>query len=151
MRVGSLCVLGMAVAATSAPAVRAAAAPVELVSAGTTGVSANHHSGSSGVTPPGRRISGDGRYVVFESNASNLACSDPNVSTNDIFVRDRLTGATTDYSFLMSRSFTTSYTYDYNGNTTSKTVGSDTTTYAWDYENRLTSVTFASTHAKLTP
>jgi RHS repeat-associated protein len=33
------------------------------------------------------------------------------------------------------------YSYDYNGNTTSKTVGSDTTNYSWDYENRLTSVT----------
>ena len=29
------------------------------------------------------------------------------------------------------------YTYDSNGNTLTKTVGSDTTSYAWDFENRL--------------
>jgi len=33
-----------------------------------------------------------------------------------------------------------SYTYDYNGNPLTRTVGTDTTTYSWDYENRLTSV-----------
>jgi RHS repeat-associated protein len=36
---------------------------------------------------------------------------------------------------------TTTYTYDNNGNTHTKVVGSNTTTYAWDYENRMTSVT----------
>ena len=35
----------------------------------------------------------------------------------------------------------TTFAYDNNGNTTSKTDASGTTTYAWDYENRLTSVT----------
>jgi RHS repeat-associated protein len=35
----------------------------------------------------------------------------------------------------------TTFTYDNNGNTTSKTDASSTTTYSWDYENRLTSVT----------
>jgi RHS repeat-associated protein len=34
-----------------------------------------------------------------------------------------------------------SYTYDSNGNTLTKTVGSNTTSYTWDFENRLTSVT----------
>ena len=29
-----------------------------------------------------------------------------------------------------------SYSYDYNGNTTSKTVSGGTTNYTWDYENR---------------
>ena len=33
-----------------------------------------------------------------------------------------------------------SYTYDNNGNTLTKTVGTDVTTYGWDYENRLISV-----------
>jgi YD repeat-containing protein len=37
-----------------------------------------------------------------------------------------------------------SYTYDMNGNTTSKTDTSGTTTYSWDFENRLTSVTLPS-------
>ncbi|MGC2830144.1 MAG: IPT/TIG domain-containing protein, partial [Candidatus Acidiferrum sp.] len=35
----------------------------------------------------------------------------------------------------------TTYTFDNNGNTLTKVVGSNTTSYAWDYENRLTSVT----------
>ncbi len=35
----------------------------------------------------------------------------------------------------------TTYTYDNNGNTLTKVVGSNTTSYAWDFENRLTSVT----------
>src|SRR5712664_939454 len=35
----------------------------------------------------------------------------------------------------------TTFTYDNNGNTQTKVVGSNTTTYAWDFENRLTSVT----------
>src|SRR5712691_11381305 len=35
----------------------------------------------------------------------------------------------------------TTYTYDYNGNTLTKVVGSNTTSYSWDFENRLTNVT----------
>jgi RHS repeat-associated protein len=38
-----------------------------------------------------------------------------------------------------------SYTYDNNGNTLTKVVGSNTTSYAWDFENRLTSVTLPGT------
>jgi RHS repeat-associated protein len=36
---------------------------------------------------------------------------------------------------------TVTYTYDNNGNTQTKVVGSNTTSYAWDFENRLSSVT----------
>ncbi|HVK59342.1 MAG TPA: hypothetical protein VM735_11220, partial [Candidatus Kapabacteria bacterium] len=39
----------------------------------------------------GPRISGDGRYVVFESDASNLVAGDDNDST-DAFIYDRTTG-----------------------------------------------------------
>lgn len=39
-------------------------------------------------------ISADGRYVIFESLASNLVTNDFN-GTNDIFLRDLLTGTTT--------------------------------------------------------
>jgi Tol biopolymer transport system component len=39
-------------------------------------------------------ISGDGRFVVFSSAASNLVAGDTN-GADDIFVRDRQTGATT--------------------------------------------------------
>ncbi len=38
-------------------------------------------------------ISGDGRYVAFQSNAANLVPGDTN--GNDVFVHDRQTGATT--------------------------------------------------------
>src|SRR4029077_3000542 len=48
---------------------------------------------------------------------------------------------TTNASNELTASSNASYTYDSNGNTLTKTVGSNTTTYAWDYENRLTSVT----------
>jgi YD repeat-containing protein len=36
---------------------------------------------------------------------------------------------------------TNTYTYDNNGNTQTKVVGTNTTSYAWDYENRMSSVT----------
>ena len=39
-------------------------------------------------------ISADGRYVAFESNASNLVAGDAN-GAEDVFVRDRTTGMTT--------------------------------------------------------
>jgi RHS repeat-associated protein len=39
----------------------------------------------------------------------------------------------------------TTYTYDNNGNTLTKVVGTNTTSYAWDFENRLTSVTLPGT------
>ena len=39
-------------------------------------------------------LSADGRYVAFESDASNLVAGDTNQST-DVFVRDRLTSTTT--------------------------------------------------------
>src|SRR5262245_15123329 len=39
-------------------------------------------------------LSGDGRYVVFSSNASDLVPNDYN-GLDDIFIRDRTTGTTT--------------------------------------------------------
>ena len=39
------------------------------------------------------RISADGRYIAFESDASNLVPGDTN-GARDVFVRDRVTGAT---------------------------------------------------------
>jgi Tol biopolymer transport system component len=57
-----------------------------LVSLSSTGAQAN-----SGAYEPA--ISGDGRYVVFTSYASNLVPSDTN-ATADVFVRDRQTGTT---------------------------------------------------------
>jgi hypothetical protein len=40
------------------------------------------------------RISGDGRFIVFSSGASNLVAGDTNATT-DVFVRDRQTSTTT--------------------------------------------------------
>ena len=48
---------------------------------------------------------------------------------------------TTNSSNEMTANSNASFTYDNNGNTLTKVVGSDTTTYAWDYETRVTSVT----------
>lgn len=56
------------------------------VSVSSSGAEANEGSG-------GAAISGDGRYVAFVSDASNLVANDTN-NTTDIFVRDRQTGMT---------------------------------------------------------
>ncbi|GIV76135.1 MAG: hypothetical protein KatS3mg050_0529 [Litorilinea sp.] len=57
------------------------------------GVQPNDRSGdSSGQTPPA--LSGDGRYVAFQSRASNLVDGDGNGRV-DVFVHDRRTGETT--------------------------------------------------------
>jgi RHS repeat-associated protein len=48
---------------------------------------------------------------------------------------------TTNASNELTATSNASYTYDSNGNTLTKTVGSNTTSYSWDFENRLTSVT----------
>jgi Tol biopolymer transport system component len=62
------------------------AGKTELVSVGTAGAMANGHS----LEPS---ISGDGRFVAFESAAENLVPEDGN-GHNDVFVRDRQTGTT---------------------------------------------------------
>jgi RHS repeat-associated protein len=58
-----------------------------------------------------------------------------------------LTAATMSYnsSNELTATPSTSYTYDANGNTTSKTDSTGTTSYASDFENRLTSVTLPGT------
>lgn len=45
---------------------------------------------------------------------------------------------------------TTTFTYDRNGNTTTKTDSNGTTQYAWDFENRLTSVTLPNDSGTVT-
>ena len=44
----------------------------------------------------------------------------------------------------------TSYTYDYNGNTITSVTGSNTTQYFWDFENRLKSVTLPGSGGTVT-
>ena len=70
---------------TSTPTTVPVQNPV-LVSVSSSGVQANGHSSFSAV-------SADGRYVAFESNASNLVTGDTN-GQSDIFVRDLQTGIT---------------------------------------------------------
>lgn len=55
--------------------------------------SGNWANGSSNITGL-HSVSGDGRYVVFTSSASNLVASDTNNKT-DVFVKDTQTGAVT--------------------------------------------------------
>jgi len=62
----------------------------DLVSANPAGAPANVNS----VLRQMPQISSDGRYVVFQSTASDLVPGDNN-NANDIFVRDRLLGVTT--------------------------------------------------------
>jgi hypothetical protein len=62
------------------------AGTTERVSVSSAGTQAND--GSFGVA-----ISDDGRYVAFDSFASNLVANDTN-NTNDVFVRDRVSGTT---------------------------------------------------------
>ncbi|KQT49945.1 hypothetical protein ASG52_07605 [Methylobacterium sp. Leaf456] len=59
----------------------------ELVRVSQTAAAGQANSGSFFAT-----ISGDGRYVVFQSNATNLAGSDGNGSLSDIFRKDLITG-----------------------------------------------------------
>jgi len=59
---------------------------MELVSVSSGGVEGNNSSGASSV-------SADGRYIAFQSLATNLVS--PSGIDSQIFVRDRLTGATT--------------------------------------------------------
>lgn len=56
------------------------------MSVGSAGAQASDGSGQT-------QLSADGRYVAFESAASNLVAGDTN-AVQDIFVRDRLTGTT---------------------------------------------------------
>ena len=63
---------------------------VERVNISSTGMQANRLS-FSGVS--GRSMTDDGRYVIFESEATNLVADDTN-RASDVFVRDRATGKT---------------------------------------------------------
>ncbi len=68
-------------------------ATLELVSINSAGVQANGNSGAGACGSNCFSISADGRYVAFESTATNLSPIDPD-SINDIYVRDRQLGTT---------------------------------------------------------
>jgi Ca2+-binding RTX toxin-like protein len=68
---------------------------VRDIAAGTTTlVSVSTGGGSGDAQSSGASISGNGRYVVFQSDATNLVAGDTN-GTTDIFVRDLQTNTTT--------------------------------------------------------
>ena len=77
----------LALILTPAGSVRATPGNTTRVSVASDGTQANDHS----VNPS---MSADGRYVAFESKASNLVSGDTN-GEQDIFVHDRQTGQTT--------------------------------------------------------
>src|SRR2546429_8566562 len=60
----------------------------------TTRVSVNSHGAQTKRDSIVRAISADGRFVTFDSTASNLVGGDTN-GVGDVFVRDRKTGKTT--------------------------------------------------------
>lgn len=61
---------------------------LQRVSTDASGVQANGHSQNAS-------LSADGRYVAFDSRATNLVASDSNGGTTDVFVKDRVSGAVT--------------------------------------------------------
>jgi hypothetical protein len=65
----------------------------DLVSGGETLVSGNVSGAPANGTSTSPLVSGDARYVVFQSRASDLITNDTN-RASDVFVRDRLLGVT---------------------------------------------------------
>lgn len=71
------------------------AGTTERISVDSDGVGGNGHSGRGmNTSNPPPSISADGRYVAFESDATNLYGNDGNGSTPDVYVRDRAAGVT---------------------------------------------------------
>src|SRR5690242_10558967 len=96
-RIGKALALALAAVGGTAPAW--AAGTTERVSVGPGGQQADN---ASGTENPGRAcceimgaaISGDGRFVAFQSGANNLVRRDANGNEVDVFVRDRKLGTT---------------------------------------------------------
>jgi len=82
-----MCASGLALACPFAAAAASPDGTTTLESVSTEGAQANLYSYAAA-------ISGDGRYVVFNSDGTNLVPHDTNQRT-DAFVRDRRTGVTT--------------------------------------------------------
>jgi Tol biopolymer transport system component len=110
---------GAAPAASAAPA--APAATSELVSVATTGAQGNDMSGRYA----GPAISGDGRFVAFDSQANTLVDDDENRQV-DMFVHDRVRNTTR----LISRGF--DHTQARAGTSTRPAIDFDGGTVAYD-------------------
>ncbi len=84
------------------------ASATERISVNSTGEEANDHAASSvNVTD----VSGDGRYVAFDSYATNVVTGDAN-GTSDVFLRDRLLATTILVSVDSNESQGNSYSND---------------------------------------
>jgi Tol biopolymer transport system component len=77
----------LVVPASMAPTASAATGATSRVSVATGGIQANNNSEKPA-------ISADGRYIVFDSTASNLVVGDTN-GDQDVFIRDQVSGYTT--------------------------------------------------------
>jgi len=66
----------------------------DLVSGVTTRVSTDSHGSQADYQSYWPSVSGDGRYVIFQSEASNLVADDTNLF-DDVFVKDTVSGVTT--------------------------------------------------------
>ena len=75
---------------------------IALVSRGATGAQGNQHSDSA-------QISLGGEWIVFESSATNLASTDGNAESTDVFrvsnpvLRDTLVGGAGDDTYVIAR------------------------------------------------
>ncbi len=97
--------------------VRSQSSAMELVSVNISGTA----SGLSGATAPEpfstgdpklrTHVAGDGRYVVFESSAVQLVCTDFNTFA-DVYVRDRQTGANTVVSLTSTGLASNNHSFD---------------------------------------
>jgi Tol biopolymer transport system component len=95
----------------------------ERVSVSSTGAQGNANSGLlNGMGGPS--ITADGRYVAFDSQASNLVKSDTN-NAIDVFVRDRVTGTT-------ERDSVSSAGVQGNGDSTHPSINADGSRVAFD-------------------
>lgn len=92
----------------------------ERISVSSSGLEADDDSSLHG----GRHISADGRYVVFESDATNLVLGDTN-SWTDVFLRDRQEGLTTRASLALDWN-------QPNGNSAASSISSDGQTVVYD-------------------
>jgi len=85
---------GLALAGLLIAGLPAVAGTTERVSVASDGTQGNAQSGCIGYGGLGASFSADGRFVVFDSSASNLVPGDKN-KVPDVFVQDRQTGETT--------------------------------------------------------
>jgi Tol biopolymer transport system component len=91
--IATIAALALAATGGSFLTAEATTSQTELVSVSSAGVQGNGPSGERSPGAGGPPVSADGRYVAFDSLASNLVPNDTN-RVRDVFVRDRFTQET---------------------------------------------------------